>query len=527
MRATLLAIALGVVAGQPTFRTGTTLVEFTVVARDGRDRSVTDLKKDEIAVSEDGASREVAFFRFDGGVDAEKREALPVGFFTNRSEYASGPARNVTAIVIDSINTLPSEQNTLRTQLLHYLATIGPNTRVGVYQIGSRITVLHDLTDDIDLLRARIGAVRSLAQAQATEEQSARSDKAPTEDSSAPMMQVALDEMIKLEMDYQETVAARKRVASLASLEAIASHLTGVPGRKSLVWITEGIPIRTTFRFPTFHEQQIKRTAERLATAGVAVYPVDALGLTPPPSQLSATGRGSARIPATLRLPDGLPDQRKWATMDVMADVTGGRVSKNTNDFTQGIKEAGADLRGAYSIGYYTADERDDGWRRIRVTTTRRGVQLLHRQGYVAKPAGAKPTQWSTAEWRWAIANPLGSTAMHLDARLEPVPNQARTYSLLVLIAPEELRFQRSASGLSADVEIVTAEKRLDGTFEYHGGAVTLAMAAADHTADSVVRYTDRWTVGPETTTIRLIVRDRITGRYGTLDMSLSKLPKS
>src|SRR5918993_5725636 len=99
----------------PNFRAGTTLVEFTIVATDSKGQPVTDLKESEIAIVQSGKPQPVAFFRFEGaafGPDAfePKRESIAPGIFTNRPEYFPGPARNVTAIVIDTLNTLPEDQ---------------------------------------------------------------------------------------------------------------------------------------------------------------------------------------------------------------------------------------------------------------------------------------------------------------------------------------------------------------------------------------------------------------------------------
>ena len=53
-------------ATSPTFRAGTTLVDFTIVVVDARGNPVVDLRKDEISIAEDDANREVAFFQFEG-----------------------------------------------------------------------------------------------------------------------------------------------------------------------------------------------------------------------------------------------------------------------------------------------------------------------------------------------------------------------------------------------------------------------------------------------------------------------------
>jgi hypothetical protein len=90
MRVIVSAWLIGVFLGQaPTFRAGTTLVEFTVIARDNKDRPVIDLAKDDIVVTEDGTARDVAFFRFDGAVETRRNEALPPGLFSTGPSTAA------------------------------------------------------------------------------------------------------------------------------------------------------------------------------------------------------------------------------------------------------------------------------------------------------------------------------------------------------------------------------------------------------------------------------------------------------
>src|SRR5688572_10503115 len=105
-------ITIGAQESTPIFRAGTTLVEFTIVATDERGQPVTDLKQSVISIVQNGKPQPVAFFRFEGsafGPDAtdSKREPIAPGIFTNRPEYLPGTPRNVTAIVVDKLNTVP------------------------------------------------------------------------------------------------------------------------------------------------------------------------------------------------------------------------------------------------------------------------------------------------------------------------------------------------------------------------------------------------------------------------------------
>src|SRR6187402_2208657 len=145
----------------PIFRAGTTLVEFTIVATDQNGKPITDLKQEDVAILQNGKPQPVAFFRFEGaafGPDSVEavHEPIAPGIFTNRPEYSPGPARNVTAVVIDSLNTLPEDQVAVRAQVMQYLRALAPNTRVAVYALGSNLRILHDFTDDLEALRARL-----------------------------------------------------------------------------------------------------------------------------------------------------------------------------------------------------------------------------------------------------------------------------------------------------------------------------------------------------------------------------------
>ena len=148
----------------PTFRAGTTLVELAMVVTDQGGRPVTDLKPDEIVILQNGKPRPIEFFRFEGAAFAPgaagPREALAPGLFTNRPEYSPGPDRNASAIVLDLLNTRPEDQVAARAQVMQFLRTLAPNTRVAVYALGATLRILHDFTADLDALRQRLASQR-------------------------------------------------------------------------------------------------------------------------------------------------------------------------------------------------------------------------------------------------------------------------------------------------------------------------------------------------------------------------------
>ncbi|RPI20078.1 MAG: VWA domain-containing protein [Acidobacteriales bacterium] len=519
---------------QPTFRATTNLVDFTIVALDGNGNPITDLKQDEITVTDSGKSRDLAFFRFEGGAQkAAVPKTLPAGGFTNRSEYAPGPTRNIAAIVLDTLNTPAQDQMWVRAQVMRYLRVLAPETRVAVYSLGEQMAILHDFTEDTGSLRERLArsGLGSQAQVTADIDQMVRDAEALLEaipPSKRALTTEALTANLETEMLYNARVRERRVMSTLASLEALGNHLAGIPGRKSMVWISGGISILsiTSAVGIKSYEPLVRGTSERLANQGITMYLVDKRGLYGRPGTSAETGRAPTSEIGRL---GGGPFQRQQElarkssdplpAMMLMAEVTGGRVVMNTNDLSQGMKAAVADLRGSYSLGFYALGEPDGKWHKLNVRVKRRGVKLVHRQGYVSETPAAQSPDWPAEQWNAAMYNPLGSTALHLDARCERAPGDG-TLSVSLSIPAEDLHFRKVGDQLVADLDIGIGEKTAAGVL---GLWQEKATAIGDPAGS--VRYRKSWKVNPAASTIRLIVRDRLTGRFGTLEVAVRNIP--
>src|SRR5688500_3948784 len=327
----------------PIFRAGTTLVEFTIVATDERGQPISDLNQSEITIVQNGKAQPVAFFRFEGSAfgrdaDAPKREPLERGIFTNRPEYSAGPPWNVTAIVVDTLNTVPEDQVAVKAQVMQYLRALAPNTRVAVYALRSNLRILHDFTDDLDALRARLAKhnIELNVQAVAADELVRRQvqeaehfddavdesiDDDTDEDERAKKEAKAEFEktrrhMARAEEYFQEQVHMRRMNQTIASLEALGNHLSGIHGRKNMVWISGGLPVLVQGahdRWVNSYSSQVRGLAQRLATQGITVYPVEAAGLRVGVLGTTATAPGSTKGQQDrLRLMTSENDMRIW-----------------------------------------------------------------------------------------------------------------------------------------------------------------------------------------------------------------------
>ena len=495
----------------PTFRAGTTLIEFTFVARDAQGNPITDLTKDDIVITENGQPRVVEFFRFDGAPPQPSPTKLPAGHYTNRFETSPNAARHITAILIDAMNmatvkdTFQFTQAAVRNQIVSYLDGLPPYTRVGLFRLGREtIDVVHDFTDDVASIRAQAAKLDLVRPEEfATPGYRDPNFGASLGRSGSPEMaearSMAMAADAKATAMVNETVQTRRVDLTLPGLEALGNHLARFPGRKNIVWVGNGMPLYTggsRARATRNYEPRMRATAERLATLGVAVYPI-----AQPSKQQT-------------------PESVREAAM-LFADVTGGRVTLSMNDPIEALRTTALDQRAIYSVGFYAVAPPDNKWHPITVQVRRPNASVTHRRGYLAEAPAAQPVEWGEEQWRTALANPLSSSVVRLDGQIEPVSGAAaRTLDFKMQIALDDVHFRDVAGRVVAEIEVATAEKIASGDFAFRVERAMLGRASVD--PGVVAPYARRWTLKPDTTVVRIIVRDRFTGRYGTLDIPVS-----
>lgn len=548
----------------PNFRAGTTLVEFTVVVTGADGRHVTDLTREDVSILEGGQPRDVAFFHYEGAPPAAIRvrhEPLPPGIYTNRPEYAPGPPRNIMAILIDSLNTRAEDQVKVLAHILAFVSAVPSDTRVAIYRTGERVHVVHDFTDDIEGLRNRL--MKDGLEAPRDKQQSAIVQQMIIEPWQAEAMaatmeaslEVAYQAMAGIEERSNQFMESRRVEYTMSSLEAVGDHLAGIPGRKNLIWMTSGVPAisaETRDPWPQNYVAPLRRVAQKLASQGIAMYPVEAAGVRPLYLNVNAAVRGStrgvedsasagndaiartaARVEArqtargVTRSPSQMsttPDApRMHGTMDLFADLTGGRALRNTNDLLAGIKAAAHDMRGTYSVGFYAPQDPDERWHTFSVKVRRPGVKVVHRQGYLSSAAAKQSELWLADQWRAAANNPLGSATVRLDARFELKGN---TLAAILQIPAEDLSYRPLNGTTACTLEIAIAERTPAGLLgiRHELGSFALNGEQQKDLTAVTVRFPKQWTIDPKTSLIRVVIRDRHTGHYGTLDVPVAAL---
>jgi hypothetical protein len=247
----------------------------------------------------------------------------------------------------------------------------------------------------------------------------------------------------------------------------------------------------------------------------------DAIARTAARVEARQRARGAPQPPSQMSTTPDAP--RMVGTMDLFADLTGGRALRNTNDLLAGVKAAAEDMRGTYSVGFYAPQEPDDRWHTFQVKVRRHGAKVVHRQGYLSSIANTQSELWLADQWRAAANNPLGSASVRLDARFEL---KGDTLSAILQIPAEDLSYRNINGTTACTLEIAIAERTPEGLLgiRHELGSFALKEGQANNLTGVTVRFPKQWTIDAKTSLIRVVIRDRHTGRFGTLDVPVSAL---
>jgi VWFA-related protein len=560
--------------GQPpaedglTLRTTTRLVNLTVVVRDRNGAPVRGLTAADFTVLDEGKPQQIRVFEAGqvpaaastGAAIAARMKIpgpLPPSVFANFDPGAGVPP-HAAVILLDGLSTSITDQRFARLQILKFLARLQPGDRVGLYALGRELRVLHDFTAGTGSLLKELSRYQGEIQAQpeTTSDLAKLLDDRKLNDPGPGVFESMLDQIANEQQIQLANLEDRVR-RTMGSLEAIAHHLSPVPGRKSLLWISAAFPavvstdIRTGTGSPSGFGELTDRAARALANSGVAVYPIDARGVMVPPEYratvnyqqvnmarlLSRTrGRGGQRQNAqTVSNADPMIYNNRDETTahhDVMAELagrTGGRAYFYENDMGKAMREALDDAAASYTLAWAPSPYEDDGkYRKIRVRLKRSGLTALHREGYFAgdpKPGWNRKERESILE---LLASPIEAAAVPVAVQAQASgAGEARRIELMVRVDPAAVTLREDNGRWSGRLDVVMVY--LDARGGSKGGAEeAVALSLTDEQRQQALGmgfdYRQSLPLPSGAQTLAIAVRDAPTGRVGTLRLELSRL---
>jgi len=548
-----------------TITSHTNLVLVPVVVEDRSGKHLAGLTKDKFEIIESGKSKTVATFE-EIKTTNHRLERAPSqrGVYTNEIKGDSSPKR-LTIFALDTVNTPFLDQTYARQQLVKFLANrINSEEPCALISIqGNGIRILHDFTDDPAKLIAalkrassEIPALRVSAGVNSTD-----SPLAPGTHQAPDNDQSILDFVNGTDLGYVILAQKNAILATLESFQHVAEAFAGVPGRKSLVWATASFPfgldpISGTLLSPSvFHQgtatmsntmsstgalpelpgnTQInsgddlkplapvyERTIQMLNDANIALYPVDARGLVtffPDASTTRMTGLESFNRALFESSRD---------TMMGFAEMTGGKAFYNRNDLDVAFGKAADDSESYYMLGYYLDKNAKPGWHKLQVKVKESG-HVRARNGFFVTEA-TRQADTRRMDVKMALASPLDYTGLPLTVSwtgAQAAGEKKKVGFRVTLLPNAEVVDEADRNHLS--LEVVAFARNADGSpadqFGQHLEA-NLKPENMDAVHKDGVSYSNSLQVGPGEYSVRIVVRDNLTGRIGSVRAPLKVAP--
>lgn len=443
-------------------------VDVWVTDRDGN--PVTGLTAGDFEVREDGRPVELSnFYEFTDGLDATAREQEAATFRDRRPRESDldrfvpaeppPPEHRLSLMVyVDNNNLTPTDRNRLLPFLRNFLSVqLSPYDRamLAVYDAGRFEVALPFTTEAWRVAEATHEVARVVGSRDRIESQRLDILRELNRDDEVPPRYSAVVELIR---DFAAMIRSEVD-ASIVNLENAIRTMAGMPGRKAILYISNGLPMRpaedlfraleerfddrrgrwrTTDQSP-FRDVDLFSDTRGIdaANASLEAYQYDlsrrfdelaslanANGVTFH-SVAAAGARVSGMNTADLRFSTSIEFTRAANLEEPLlrlADRTGGRAIVNTRNFAGGFDRIASDFQNRYSLGYSATHVERGSTHRIEVELTdearrryRGRLSIRHRDSYIDKSVSAEMADLTLA----ALA--MEEAANPMAVRIAPV----------------------------------------------------------------------------------------------------------
>jgi hypothetical protein len=304
-----------------------------------------------------------------------------------------------------------------------------------------------------------------------------------------------------------------------------------VPGRKSLVWVTDAFPFTMGYRADDImdwrplrlnFEARIKNSMKALIDANVAVHPVDTRGLFGVAMGSAETstdfGQDGASIPASV--------MEANQSMDFVAAMTGGKTYRGRNDFDGAVSEVIEGCRVTYVLAYQPEGLEWDGkFHPIQVKVSEPRLVVRSRRGYFATP----PDQSSTPldQMRRALASPMEATELSIMAAVKRSGNH---WEVTLVIDTLDLALISNKGKWTGGVDMVLRQEASDGRgldLEQLALPFKWGQGTFNERVQTGTRLVRTMKVEAGAARLRIAVRDQQSGRLGTITVPLESAPSN
>ena len=507
-------------------RITTNLVQVDAVVTKGG-KAVPDLTADDFEIYEDGRKQTITSFAYISNLPKLPAEPVPakakiIGTIPpprlNRDE-----ARRTVALVVDDLGLSAESMHQVRRQLRKFAAEeLQPNDLVAVIRTGSELGALQQFTNDKRLLNRAVEKLRW---------------------NRCNRVGVTVIRPIGGTLDSpfegsEFNCGRNSYQKTLRALRFILDAMGQLPGRKSMVLLSDSLPIEdqepafenealNTFPNTRNFHHLLQKLAERAIRASVVIYAVDTQGL-------QYTGITAAdQIPLTRSTMNTqinnimssrsmmLSGRREGGRL--IAQQTGGFQVRNSNSFA--LPRILQDQSGYYLIGYRPTNETfNRRFHHIKAKVKRSGMTVRTRYGfYGVSEEEIGPTQLlNPRSTNLALMSPFGAQDIEVNlisffTNDKAIGLTARSF---VYIDAKDLTFETANNVYEATIELHGVVFGDNGTVvEQLSRGVTLSLSESNYQLamrNGMSLRVDMPVKRPGAYQVRIATRDTKSGKIGS-----------
>ncbi|HMF91670.1 MAG TPA: VWA domain-containing protein [Candidatus Angelobacter sp.] len=504
------------------FKVESQLVLVNVVARDKQGKPVTDLKRDDFTILEDGKPQRIASFDFENldstplaagsgpaqvSVDGKPAAASkPILSRKDAEEALSN--RRVIVLFFDLSSMGPDETQRAVDAARKYVQNkMTVADMIAIVSLAASLRLDQDFTDD----RARL--LRVLNRFSRVEGQGM--DSGPTGD--ADGIEETGAAYTPDETEYNQFNTDRK----LQALQSICQVLSRFNQKKSLIYFSSGMT-QTGIE----NQTALRAAINTAVKANVAIYTLDARGLEAMPSGGSAATaslRGTAMYSGAAvenALDSNFASQE---TLTTLAADTGGKAFLDSNDLGQVFDRVQRDSSVYYVLGYTSNNSLRDGrYRHIQVKVNRAGLNLEFRKGYFAP----KDFQHFNAEDKeqqmqdeLSAELPNTDVAVYMAAQYFRLDDRKFYVPVALVVPGSQIPFTKGGDKDKTSLDIIgVVLDELKRTVGSVRETVKLSLDASQEVRRKNVQYSTGFILTPGKYHFKFVVRENQSGRLGSFE---------
>ena len=464
----------------------TNLIQVDVTVTDKSGNAVRDLRPDEIEIYENGKLQKVNNFSFVPGNRTTTDEAARLAKENKKTTPSvilpSGPVRpeqvrRTIALVVDDLNLSFGSTAWVQDALKKFVnEQMQDGDLVAIIRTGAGVGALQQFTSDKRQLMAAIERVRFNMAGSANlayfnplnTSVTQQLNTADTEDPGAAPTQFDInvnnetadrDALEKNLNEFRENIFAN---GTLGALNFVVRGMKELPGRKSVVLISDGLPLLTRDGSGRPELSRIYTSLKRLIDfanrSSVVFYTIHAPGLVVPMFSADEDLSGVARIGGENRVTnikervDKINDDQEG--LRYIADETGGLAYFNQNDIGRGIRRV-LDDQSYYLVGYEPDEEvfnaKQSKFNKLEIKVKRPGTNVRYRSGFfgIAEEQLAKPKLSVTDTLIEALTSPFGKNeiAVRMNAIFAGDEKQGAFVRSFINVDAATLTFTKDKTG--------------------------------------------------------------------------------